>query len=476
MKNESREASNAKIPANHSTRDDDDGRSSPFKPPAPRRPGSGFQKAKQSTPTPSLESANGRSPIINGKAVQVEPSNGTQKKSSGSTQTAERRSAGMPSHKITKLRRDDVVVSDSERSDVGREREREKAIKAKDRAREDRERERRELINERERERERDKRDLERLRENERAKRREADMDSDRERIKKRARQTERLQEREEGEHSDDSYRQQKRKKPRREDDDIEASRAPVKKRKVESPFLREGKAEEPNLSKKPDVELIERHKNIKKESSPLPSIPKMKKADSPLVPPAKLKKEPSPLTSLPKIKKDPAPAFKIASPVTKASPAASTSSSQPVSSKQKASTKRRRGSDIYTSSEDEGEIRQGAKREPVPHPTTNNNTVTHTNKPPPAHDRAALRNHYDSSYLPYLDKFQILMSQKLKLRNLLKKVEKSGSDSVTESEGDGELLEPEEMRKLALEYQDQHGDLENIQRIISKRDDRSEL
>lgn len=67
-------------------------------------------------------------------------------------------------------------------------------------------------------------------------------------------------------------------------------------------------------------------------------------------------------------------------------------------------------------------------------------------------------------------------MSQKPKLRNLLRKVEKSGSDSVTESEGDGDLLDPEELRKLALEYQDQHGDLENIRRAFSKRDDRSEL
>lgn len=473
MKNESLKASSSRPSTSSSTRDDDAGRALPLKPPATRpRPGSGF-KAKQPTPTESRDFASGRSPVINGKAVLGEPSNNTQdprrSQALSSMQTAERRVSAVPSQKIDKLRRDDVAASDSERSDRMRDRERERAFKSREKDREDRERDRRERDSERERERERDRKGLERQRERERTKKREAEMESDRERerARKKPREREWSQEREEGEHSDDSLRPPKRKKLSREDEDYETSlRATFKKRKMDSPPPRDVKARDLSLPKKPEVEVPQRHRAIKKESSPLPSVPRMKK-------------EPSPLASLPKIKKEPMPMAKVAAPPTKAS--SSASSNQVGGSKQKPITKRRRGSDIYTSSEDEGEIRPPNKRDTAPtavHPTTNHRrddlssqSRSHTTKLPPVHDHAALRNHYDSSYLPYLGNFQLLMKQKAKLCNLLKKSEKGSSGSITESEGDGDLLDPEELKKLASEYHNQHGDLENIQRIFSKRD-----
>ncbi|KXN90647.1 hypothetical protein AN958_03887 [Leucoagaricus sp. SymC.cos] len=448
-------------------RNGDLARTLPPKPPASRpRPGSGF-KAKQPTPTESREFASGRSPIINGKAVLGDPSNSTQDPrrapAPSSSQVPDRRANGLPPQKIEKLRRDDVAASDSERSDR-RERERE-------REREDRERDKRDRLADRERERvrdrEREKRDLERQRDRERLKRREAQLESDRERDRprKKVRDREWSQEREEGERSDDS-RPTKRKKIRDDDDYEASSRTAMKKRKVDSPPPppRGSQLRDLSLPKKPDVDLPPRPKAINKESSPLPPhLPKIPKESSPL----------------PRIKKESTLPPRVSAPPAKAS--LSASSSQISSSKPKTSIKRRRGSDIYTSSEDEGEIRPSVKREPASTsiPTTNNNhrnemssqSRTNASRIPPSHDRAALRAQYDTSYLPYLGNFQALMKHKTKICNMLRKMDKGSSGSVTESDGDGDLPDPEDLKKLAMEYYNQHEDLENIRRIFSKRD-----
>ncbi|KAF9452347.1 hypothetical protein P691DRAFT_233707 [Macrolepiota fuliginosa MF-IS2] len=488
MKNESIKAPSSRpSTSNSSNRDDDGGRALPQKPPATRpRPGSGF-KAKQPTPTESRDYASGRSPVINGKVVLGEPSGSAQDKDPrrsqpAPSQTAERRSNAAPTQKVEKLRRDEVTASDTERSDRVRDRERERgrerALKAKEKEREgrDRERERRERESERE-DRERDRRELDRQRERERAKRREAELESDRERdrTRKKARERDWSQEREEGEHSDDSLRPPKRKKMR--DSEEYGGRTAMKKRKMDSPLSKNVKPRDLSLPKKPDVDLPSRPK-IAKESSPLPPPPRIKKEPS-LTPLPRIKKEMSPLPPLPKIKKEPTPIAKISAPPAKAS--SSVSSSQLSSSKPKQPIKRRRGSDIYTSSEDEGEIRPPIKREPAPSPlplATNNGrdeispqSRSHTSKVPPVHDHAALRSHYESSYLPYLGNFQMLVGQKAKICNLLKKMDKGSSGSVTESDGDGDLLDPDELKKLTSEYYNQHEDLENIQRIFSKKD-----
>lgn len=484
MKNESIKASSSRPSTSSSTRDDDAARTLPLKPPATRpRPGSGF-KAKQPTPTESRERANGRSPIINGKAVLGEPSNDTRDRDprhsqiSSSSQAAERRLSGVPTQKAEKLRRDDVAVSDSERLDRARdrerERERERVFKSKEKERGARERDRRERENEREKERDRDRdrdrRELEKQRERERTKRREAEYESDRERerARKKAREREWSQEREEGEHSDDSLRPPKRKKASREEGEYGGSpRVATKKRKMESDPARDVKPRDLSLPKKPDMDPPPRPKMAKREPSPPPPLPR-------------IKKEPSPLPPLPRIKKEPTPAPKVSAPPAKAS--SSTSSSQTSGSKPKPPIKRRRGSDIYTSSEDEGEIRPPVKRDPAPTALSPAATNTrrdeissqsrpHTSKLPPAHDHAALRTHYESSYPPYLGNFQMLVNQRAKIYNLLRKMDKGSSGSVTESDGDGDLLDPEELKKLASEYYHQHEDLENIHRIFSKKD-----
>jgi len=230
-----------------------------------------------------------------------------------------------------------------------------------------------------------------------------------------------------------------------------------MKKRKMESHPARSTKPRDLSLPKKLEVDLP-------------PSRPKVTRKESPL-PPPKVSKEPT----LPKIKKGPISKTSILPAKT---PSSSVSSNQ---TPKKLKSKRRRPEDIYTSSEDEGEIRP-VKREPVPTsmPAPNDNhcdegsfqSRSQTSKPLVIHDYAALRAQYDNSYLPYLSNFQRLMKQKSMIRDLLKKMEQDNTESVTESDGDGDLLDLEELKKLASEYQNQHEDLEKIQQIFSRRDE----
>lgn len=460
-----------------SIRDDEPTRSLSSKLSVTRRPGSGF-KAKQPTPTEAREFANGRSPVINGKAVLGEPSNATsgtrRSQNSSSSQASDKKSK-----KIEELRCDEAAASDSERPEQMREQhraleakedreqdkrtgetgEQEKDKRERGREREERERNKREG-NKRDRGAERDRergKDRERDRmDRERSKRREAEVESDREfeRSRKKVRDHEWSQGREEGEHTDDGHRLSKRKIP---DDGYESSQSGMKKRKMESHPARSTKPRDFSLPKKLEVDLP-------------PSRPKVTRKESPL-PPPKVSKEPT----LPKIKKGPISKTSILPAKT---PSSSVSSNQ---TPKKLKSKRRRPEDIYTSSEDEGEIRP-VKREPVPTsmPAPNDNhcdegsfqSRSQTSKPLVIHDYAALRAQYDNSYLPYLSNFQRLMKQKSMIRDLLKKMEQDNTESVTESDGDGDLLDLEELKKLASEYQNQHEDLEKIQQIFSRRDE----
>lgn len=469
----------ASRPTSSSTRDDEPTKSQVSKPSVTRRPGSGF-KAKQPTPTESREFANGRSPVINGKAVLGEPSNitsGTRRsQNSSSSQASDKKTS---SKKVEELRRDEVPVSDSERPERTRERDRD--LKAKEdrvrdkkardtgerdrgrrekgpergereRIEEERERNKRDrgIERDREKDRERDRMDLERQRNRERAKRREAELESDRELQKsnKKVRGREWSQEREEGEHSDDGHRLSKRKIS---DDGYESSsRSGTKKRKTESHPPRSTKPRDFSLPKKPEVDLPPSRPKVTRKGSSPPPLPKISKE-----------------STLPKIKKG---------PVTKTSiPPAKTSS---VSSNQipnKFKSKRRRPEDIYTSSEDEGEIK--IKREPVPVsiPTLNDNHRGERSvqpraqaiKPIVTRDCTALGVQFDDSYLPYLSNFQRLLKQKSRIRDLLRKMDQDSVDSVTESDGDSEVLDSEELKKLLSEYQNQHEDLEKIQQIL---------
>jgi len=457
-------------PTSSSTRDDEPAKSQVSQPPATRRPGSGF-KAKQPTPTESREFANGRSPVVNGKAVLGESSSTRRSQNPGSSQASDKKTS---SKKIEELRRDEVAASDSERPERMRDRDRdpkaqdrvrdkkaresgdrdrgkrEKGAEREDRERIEEERERKKrdrgIERDREKDRERDRMDLERQRNRERAKRREAELESDRELEKsnKKVRDRECSQGREEGEHSDDGRRLSKRKIS---DDGYESSRSGTKKRKMESHPPRSTKPRDLSLPKKPEFDLPpSRPKVIKKKSSPppLPRIPKE--------------------STLPKIKKG---------PVTKTSiPPAKTSSVSSNQMPNKFKSKRRRPEDIYTSSEDEGEI----KHEPVPISTAtliDNHHGERSFQPrsqaikPVTRDCAALGVQFDDSYLPYLSNFQRLLKQKSRIRDILKKMDQDNVDSLTESDGDSEVLEPEELKKLVLEYQNQHEDLEKMQQIL---------
>ena len=477
-------------PASSNTRDDEPAKSQVSKPPATRRPGSGF-KAKQPTPTESREFANDRSPVVNGKAVLGEPSNitsGTRRsQNSSSSQASDKKTS---SKKIEELRRDEVAASDSERPERMRDRDRdlkaqedrvrdkkaresrerdrgkrEKGAEREDRERLEEERERnkrdRGIERDREKDRERDRMDLERQRNRERAKRREAELESDRELEKsnKKVRDREWSQGREEGEHSDDGHRLSKRKIS---DDGYESSsRSGTKKRKMESYPPRSMKPRDLSLPKKPEVDLPPSRPRVTKKESPSLPLPKVIKKESSPPPLPKIPKE----SMLPKIKKG---------PVTKTSiPPAKTSSVSSNQMPNKSKSKRRRPEDIYTSSEDEGEI----KCEPVPVsiPTLIDNhrgerSFQHRSqavKPIVTRDCAALGVQFDDSYLPYLSNFQRLLKQKSRMRNILKKMDQDNVDSITESDGDSEVLEPEELKKLVMEYQNQHEDLEKMQQIL---------
>jgi len=273
----------------------------------------------------------------------------------------------------------------------------------------------------------------------------------------------------EEGEHSEDSI-PLKRKKISRDHKD-HAGAAFQKRRKTESGVLpavsnvdgKDGHSRPFNLEKP-------RQKVTQKESSPLPpSIPKMRKYSSPMAPKAATRSpEKVPTAS----SKPQAPAY--------------TASSKP--SKSNTGAKPRRRSPIYTSSEDEATdtrpSRSAAPPKPLPTSSTSNShsysssthpasSTAHSRpravapRPLPS-DHASLRTRYNASYLEYLGTFQKLCAQKGKIDSLLKNNELS-TGSITDSDGDVELMDQEELASLAAEHRKLRDELETIQHIFTK-------
>lgn len=237
-----------------------------------------------------------------------------------------------------------------------------------------------------------------------------------------------------------------KRKKTTRDSDDYDAAAsksAPQKKRKTENGAVHAVPASTPrtgeaSLPPKPEVAPSSRP-IPKKERSPLP------------MPPA-----------LPRIKKDkqlrPPPLE------AKASSQESTSSSQ--ARKANIAAKARRRSPVYTTSEDDSDPRRST-RDPLPFPTpplTSEHTApatlsnlqsrprTREVRPLPT-DHAGLRNRYNSSYREYLTTFQKLVAQKGKLDSMLMSHEIGSIGSITDSDGDVELLDTEELMKLKSDH-----------------------
>ncbi|KAJ3995148.1 hypothetical protein F5050DRAFT_1574208 [Lentinula boryana] len=162
-------------------------------------------------------------------------------------------------------------------------------------------------------------------------------------------------------------------------------------------------------------------------------------------------------------IRKEPSPPPLPAKKVKKELPPVQRHTSTASTSSTKSSTKGtrfRRKSPIYTSSEDEDDHRFPSPALPTPaasssssgsrlsHPTTNDH-------------RSTLRTKYTTSYVKYLNTFQTLVSQKQEIERLLNR---PGSESRSDSDGDVELLDFEGLTKILGQNKQQWEELQNIQ------------
>ncbi|KAG6821001.1 hypothetical protein H0H93_008630 [Arthromyces matolae] len=252
-----------------------------------------------------------------------------------------------------------------------------------------------------------------------------------------------------------------------------EQERQPNVKRKQ---VLREGPDANPSAS------VSVPHKKRKTENGsvvPTSSIEPRSRAtpicESPQPPPRpRQSKEPSPLPlSLPKINKksNPPPRPNASAHATRNMMSEASSAEQ--SSRDsalgdiKVNGKRRRGSPIYTSSEDEGEspkVRRIVSKAPSPPPDANrhkartkgNERVT---RPLPT-DHASLRMRYTTTYAQCMNAFTALLAQKTKIDTLLQNGERG---LVTDSDGDDELMDAEDLKKLSHNYERLHEELETI-------------
>ncbi|KAF9566822.1 hypothetical protein CPC08DRAFT_703793 [Agrocybe pediades] len=82
--------------------------------------------------------------------------------------------------------------------------------------------------------------------------------------------------------------------------------------------------------------------------------------------------------------------------------------------------------------------------------------------------DRAALRAKYNNSYLEYLASFQRLLVQRAKIDSMLKRNE---GGTITDSDGDIELLSTEELGQLTREHKHLEEELANIQKAFDDAD-----
>jgi len=146
-------------------------------------------------------------------------------------------------------------------------------------------------------------------------------------------------------------------------------------------------------------------------------------------------------------------------------------------------STKIRRRSPIYTSSEDE-ELPLSNRVSPHSSSLTTPSTLSHAHLPlnPGSRtasrsllsrsvttDHAALRARYSIAYLEYLTSFQKLVMQRRMIDQMLKTGDSGSADSVTDSDGEVELLHPEELARLAADHKKRHEELVSIQQMFEK-------
>ncbi|KAK0195326.1 hypothetical protein F5146DRAFT_1025045 [Armillaria mellea] len=234
-----------------------------------------------------------------------------------------------------------------------------------------------------------------------------------------------------------------KRKKPR-DDDDEEYGKS--KRRKTAEGAAVASGSRESSSNKKSMAELSARPKAIKKEPSPLP-------------PPV------------------PAPAKKTAQRPPPASQSPQLSSRVTTSNTSTGNGRsRRHRSPIYTSSEDEGEIkpeRQHRSPGPFPSPPTTTPSSMTSNPANPQQvqrllptDRASLRKGYAAAYGRYIKSFSRLVEQREKVHALLNAFDDSAG-SITDSDGDVELLDVEAMQRLKAEFARHTEELESIKKAF---------
>jgi RNA polymerase II elongation factor ELL len=121
-----------------------------------------------------------------------------------------------------------------------------------------------------------------------------------------------------------------------------------------------------------------------------------------------------------------------------------------------KVGSKSRRRSPKYTSSEDEAHQRKAVKHNAASRPRPSI---------PLATDHAALHAQYNLSYDEYIPSFHRILTQKRRIEALLKNG--TGSvGSITDSDGDVELMDTEDLAKLHDEHNAIREELEHIQQV----------
>jgi len=296
---------------------------------------------------------------------------------------------------------------------------------------------------------------------------------------------------REKARDKDDTLTGVKRKKLAREWDDEGVTKPSVQKKRKTDELLpsttSSSKEHEPrtrdlSLPKKPDVSAVPQRSKIRKEPSPLPAQPMRTKA--------KKERERSPSTSSlasgrPRTKKEVSPLPPARSSAVSQSRGSSGSSQRHPDHQAERATrsngttpKIRRKSPVFTSSEDESDVRRrDSTSGPVSH-ASHTHTHNHSNSRSNSHsrprpslplptDHASLRARYSSSYLEYLTSFQQIVTQKCKIESLLKTSTGNGSaGNMTDS--DGELMDPEELAKLTADHRALKEELEGIHRMFT--------
>lgn len=325
---------------------------------------------------------------------------------------------------------------------------------------------------------------LERERDRERERGRESDRERERDRGRERARESsysrvkDVKREREEGETSDASVSLSKRKaRFQGDDDDFYPSKAAQKRRKTE--------AVPSSLPPKPRLEDREQHRSSRASDTDSQHRSKVKREASP-----------QPALTNHKRPRSPPPKRPVTTPGTASQAGSSSGNANGSKSiKPKAPLKFRRGSSIYTSSEDEGELPQSTKPRPdqrpalipktlpplppgppplPPSPLNTNGTGRIPSSLRPSRSaptpynkdksrRASLRERYSETYVQYMETMSKLASERNKLEKLVRDYDRMSSGSVTDSEGD--VMTHDELAELAARHKQKHQELDTIRR-----------